>query len=246
MSDCQQQGLRRRFHVPPTRFNMLITSPYTQANGKYSKFDLDMRRKAEILKHQGPQKTTQASKLTRKERYAQVIRGYNPEQKAIRANRFSAEQLAYCDSSMNRVSSSASGVPGKSILLYLDKTVPLYKYAIPEPNYAFTPNEDILPYRLFIDDNVTVSSEETSIGALEILNTIPNNSSIFKFNISISNGDTEFIIKYSDTSIYGPRPLTIGNNIFDVELMTSSNYFYEIFFKGTTTLAGFSVTLIEQ
>jgi len=51
---CNLRKLRMQFNVPPTRLRIL--SPYS--NG-FTKHEIDMRRKAEILKHQGPQKSTQ-------------------------------------------------------------------------------------------------------------------------------------------------------------------------------------------
>ena len=136
---CEQQRLRRLrmlFNVPLPRYNPI--SPYKGTS--FSKFDLDMRRKAEILKHTGPQKSTQVNKLTKAQQYAQLVSGNSPTQKLLDPHTGQLKQIqqSFCDSSLNFTLTSSSDVPGPIVSLYLDKNIPLYNYAA--PNSAFNEN----------------------------------------------------------------------------------------------------------
>jgi hypothetical protein len=110
---CSQRKERLNFTTPPVRFE--LTSPYLRYP-QYKQNDFDMRRKAEILKYSGPQSTIKLNKLTKAERFSQVVRGYSPVQKSIRNNNNNNNnnnnQNNFCDSSMNRVLTTSSDVPG--------------------------------------------------------------------------------------------------------------------------------------
>jgi hypothetical protein len=73
---------RRRaqlYNIPPSRYDNLANSPYTKINPAtgmfFTKFDVDMRRKAEILKYSNVTSTTKTNNLTRAQRWAQLVRG---------------------------------------------------------------------------------------------------------------------------------------------------------------------------
>ena len=93
-----------------------------------------MRRKAEILKYSGKNESTKSNgTMTKAQKFTQLVNGKGPQQKLVdpvtRSFRESEEQI-FCDSSLNRVYSGASGVPGPSIPLYLDESIPLYNYVV--------------------------------------------------------------------------------------------------------------------
>jgi len=242
---CNLRKLRMQFNVPPTRLRIL--SPYS--NG-FTKHEIDMRRKAEILKHQGPQKSTQMNTLTKKQKFAQVIRGYNPEQKTVRSSNFTEGQLAFCNSKENKVLSTSSDVPGPAIPLFLDKSVPLYNYTVGNRTYAIIPDEK-QTWRFFVNEENENSIQtiipfvQKNIGTLEI---IEPSSSLIKYKLVISYSSTTTTTTTTTTNTvnnaqlqiyYGGSeimyPTTFEYNIDDeniiidnIVLYTNSGYFYEL------------------
>jgi len=103
----------------------------------YTKFDIDMRRKAEILKHKGNK-----NKLSKKQQYSKIINGQGPLGKKVWANQNDLVTnpnvnnvgtrigntivLSGC-ANIIKTPASNSDVPG-DILLYYDKSVPLIGY----------------------------------------------------------------------------------------------------------------------
>jgi hypothetical protein len=230
---CQQRKLHMLFHVPDSRFNLV--SPYTNAN--LTKFDLDMRRKAEVLKHTGPQKSNQVNKLTKAQLFAQVIRGYSPTQKLM-SKHYSQSQMDFCDSSMNLVLTSSSDVPGPIRSLYLDQNIPLYNYATPNKTFSENVFEDDLGFRFFVNTSSTLFAPGVSqnIGALEILDKIPNEITTFKITIRYDkpyDKDPTLIVTYGgspmlmqskmDYNKQTPNLLIISN----IAIYTTAGYFLE-------------------
>ena len=104
---CKQRRRQLLFTIPPPRNT--IQSPYPQ----YTQQQLDMRRKAEILKYAGNKQNTKTNSLTRSERYAHAMRNRNRVDLTTTVNNVSCP-----DDAIIYTSSSASGVPGPSIPLY--------------------------------------------------------------------------------------------------------------------------------
>ena len=69
-SICQQRSKQLMYNRPPPRNE--IVSPY---NGIYTKEQLDMRRKAEILKYNNNASSSKTNNLTKGQRWAQLVRG---------------------------------------------------------------------------------------------------------------------------------------------------------------------------
>ena len=69
-SVCQQRSKQLLFNTPQPRYNPI--SPY---NGIYTKFQLDMRRKAEVLKYSNNASSTKTNNLTKAEKWAQISKG---------------------------------------------------------------------------------------------------------------------------------------------------------------------------
>ena len=103
----------------PTRRTILGEDNNPYLSGQYTSFDLNMRRKAEILKYAGNKQSTKQNSFTKKELYKNAMMG---------SRRASSRVLDCPDAGIIRTKSGASGVPGPSIDLYLDKDVPLYNY----------------------------------------------------------------------------------------------------------------------
>ena len=119
---CAQRKKNMLFTVPPPRNTILDKSPYPT----YTSSQLNMRRKAEILKYSGTVQNTKTNNLTKKQLYSQIMRGRN----GVRTTPNNTENDNQCATdTIIYTSSSASGVPGPSIDLYLDNSIPLYNYA---------------------------------------------------------------------------------------------------------------------
>lgn len=69
---CQQRRKNMLYNTPPVRFTPL--NPYGQTPS-FSKFQLDMRRKAEILQYSASASSTKTNNLTQKQKWAQIISG---------------------------------------------------------------------------------------------------------------------------------------------------------------------------
>jgi hypothetical protein len=123
-SYCALRKLRMTNPTPPTRFTPI--SPYTNENRKFTKEELDMRRKVEILKYANTKASNKINRPTRSETFSGIVRR---NQGNRRVN----------DCSNTPQLSSNSDVPGKPIYLRLDKNVPLYNYRFNEIVYAESP-----------------------------------------------------------------------------------------------------------
>jgi hypothetical protein len=120
MTTCNDVKQRRQlalFNKPIARLSLI--SPYPI----YTQSQLDMRRKAEILKYNNNAQSTKTNNLTKKQQWSMLVNGstQNPSQYDIINKNVKCEK----DKPM---SSSASGVPGKPIMLQYDETIPLYNY----------------------------------------------------------------------------------------------------------------------
>jgi hypothetical protein len=107
--------LERSKTVNATRVN-LQNSPYdlSFANPPFTQSQLDMRRKAEILKYNSTQKNTQTNAPTKKEVFSQIMRG--------------SYKQCNVDTRSTLVSTTASNIPGRPMYLFEDTNVPLYNY----------------------------------------------------------------------------------------------------------------------
>jgi len=239
---CNQRRLRMNFSQPQSRTELV--SPYELS---YTKEQLDMRRKAEILQYSGPQTSIKLNKLTKAERFAQVVRGYSPAQKSTRLRNTQTDTV-YCESSMNLVPTTSSDVPGPPMFLYLDKTVPLYLYKPPNKTFNENNDENTNPFLFHANspiNTVTFTAIETPpynrIGVLEIVNnlyfvntfqiTIPYTSDtpttmdavlqVYYDNIPVTLSEYQYYIDTTSSTI------TVEN----IELYTVKGYFLEIYLQ---------------
>ena len=72
---CQQRSKQLLFNNPLPRYTPI--SPY---NGEFTKFQLDMRRKAEVLKYNNNASSTKTNNLTKAEKWSQIARGNSNSQ----------------------------------------------------------------------------------------------------------------------------------------------------------------------
>jgi len=146
-----QKSRFQLLNIPPQRYNNLANNPYTLnypgTSRKFTKQDLDMRRKVEVLKYSANNSNTQTNRFTKAEIYAQVISG--KYQQRTYSNSYITEntinnQLTTCPTIYTPT--SACGVPGPVMYLYEDTNVPIYNYTTNiDSNYGIL-TQGINPY----------------------------------------------------------------------------------------------------
>lgn len=172
---CNLRKRQQLFAMPSFRATPI--SPY---NGTITQTQLDMRRKAEILKYAGNRMNTKTNSLTKQQRYNQVISGKYQSRPYITTYTDTVtyvydKQLdmeipiithtpVYSNpdpdcplDDMIPVPTSSSDVPGPIIQLYNDSSIPLYNYSSTMNNnvYAFT---DVIETNMF---KVNYAAENT-------------------------------------------------------------------------------------
>jgi hypothetical protein len=215
-SFCQQRLLTQLYNIPPNRIT--ITNPYT--SGRFTKMQLDMRRKVEILKYSANKSSTQTNNLTKKEQFALLVRGGLSRTTAvIQSNAVSCN----IDDEIPTPTSSCD-VPGPVTYLTYDKTVPLYNYS----NFNTRPYSDIAqsngePWQFVVLSNVLIYDNQQSIIDYLIINNtiskqsfnytasipfsitatgnIPPNSSGFNGNLTIALDDATLEIYFNPNNL---------------------------------------------
>jgi hypothetical protein len=172
--------IKQRFqlkNIPPQRYNNLDSNPYIPSGGSYTQHQLDMRRKAEILKYSASKSNTKTNNLTKSELWAQLVNGNGkqPSQSFIQKNIISQTAnsitIQTCPSgTIIQTPTYACGVPGPITNLYLDPVIPIYNYATRQDPYALINKEQtIIP---FVYDNGISQLDKQ----LSVINYIPQNT----------------------------------------------------------------------
>jgi hypothetical protein len=147
VSFCQQRSLAQINNRPENRFNPI--NPYTTTS--FTKFQLDMRRKVETLKYSANKSSTQTNNMSKKEKFALLVRGGMSRAQAV-------IQSNIIDCSGDRLiptPTTASGVPGPVMYLYEDETVPLYNYSdFNSRSYSSGDSADTPPWQFVSNPNV--------------------------------------------------------------------------------------------
>jgi len=133
ISLCNQRKQQQLLNIPPPRIETV--SPYLNSN--ITKFQLDMRRKAEVLLYN--QGNTKTNPLTKNQQWAQVVNGKAPpvSKSFLDPNNKSSHQvLKNWNNKINILTpSSASNVPHDYINnineLFYDPSVVLYNFINP-------------------------------------------------------------------------------------------------------------------
>lgn len=110
-------------NIPLTRITPI--SPYTS----FTRSQLDMRRKIEILKHQNNASNTKTNNFTKKQQWSMLVNGItkNFSQSKVTENLENNNSECPLDDLIPTLS-TASDIPGKPFLLQYDPTIPLYNY----------------------------------------------------------------------------------------------------------------------
>lgn len=106
-------------NVPLTRITLL--SPYPL----YTRNQLDMRRKIEILKYTNNSSGSKTNNFTKKEMWSRLSNQYSTQKKTTaQINNDEVEKL--CD--LKPTLTTSCDVPGPPMILQYDPTIPLYNY----------------------------------------------------------------------------------------------------------------------
>ncbi len=126
----QNKQLQQQNTPPPLRFNLY--NPYI--GSAYTNYDLDMRRKTEILKYSSNISNSQTNNLTKKQLWALISKGSYKQLSQDQLNRammINNKVGVLKDCSLNSIihtPTSSCDVPGPIITLYNDDSIPLYNY----------------------------------------------------------------------------------------------------------------------
>jgi hypothetical protein len=176
------------YNVPLIRFNLI--SPYPQ----FTKKQLDMRRKVEILKYSNSSSNTKTNNLTKNQTFAQLVNGgiKTISQYGIKTSK-SVLQTEINDQLPTLTSSC--DVPGPVMVLQLDPSVPLYNYvtdinrSYPYQNLPSTTiyNQYTTNFTSFIETNaVTLPSDitksvQTRFSPIGVI-IVKENNNVSRFN----------------------------------------------------------------
>jgi hypothetical protein len=196
---CLQRARRQLYNIPFPRFTLI--SPYINS---YTIDDLNMRRKAEILKYSNNASSTKTNNLTKKQVYSQIVSTTN-----IASTNNNTKCVVDTCGNFIYTPTSSCDVPGKIQYLYCDETVPLYNYGnvLQNRSYAYQmPNNDVLWY-IYTTNNIYCkatspaivyntdgyiqsilfpTTEENTLFSIYILNNIDKNKYTFTIQTPIS------------------------------------------------------------
>jgi len=196
---------------------------------------LDMRRKAEVLKYSANKSSTQTNSLTKKQQFALLIKGgiASPSQAVMKSNSVTcaADELILTPT-------SSSDVPGPVMYLYNDETVPLYNYSefntrtyaefVPtnQGNWQFIVQSDVLLnnngtsniYYLIINNKINQPLYTYNIVtpvAITVAGSIPRNyahpSTWTSGNITIYVNTVKLEVRYNDAVVKEVEPVTLSD-----------------------------------
>jgi hypothetical protein len=124
---CFNRAHRLLNNVPSSRFELI--SPYPT----YTQQQLNMRRKAEILKYNH---SSQSNRITRSEQWAQYARGTSSTSRFVNRVDPASNVLPCGSDDMIPTPSSSCNVPGPITFFVRDVTIPLYLYQSNNRNYG--------------------------------------------------------------------------------------------------------------
>lgn len=179
---CIQKNRRALLNVPPTRFTPI--SPYPQ----YTKFQLDMRRKAEILKYKNNTSNTKTNNFTKAQKFSQIVNGVSYQQFSNQTLQDISNGLISCNINKSiPTPTSSCDVPGPVILLYEDPSIPLYNYATNTRSYGIINSiENALWTTYTNNDLYFFQNILTELFTLYIHNNINNNYYTFTIELPVS------------------------------------------------------------
>lgn len=148
LTSYNQNKFYRLNNIPPVRLE-LQASPYSLG---FTKPQLDMRRKVEILKYSSNTQSSQTNNPTRKQKYAQIMSG---QVKILSPSQIAQFDAGLCpnDDTLPSLTSSCD-VPGPIMTLQLDNSVPLYNFVSKKDAYSMLPSENAPIVEYLYQNNV--------------------------------------------------------------------------------------------
>jgi len=179
-SVCIQTNRRALLNVPPPRFTPI--SPYPQ----YSQFQLDMRRKGEILKYKANATNTKTNNFTKAQLYSMLVNGTSGTQYTQEQLLDISNGIFQCDGIVMTPTSS-SDVPGPVMNLFLDPSIPLYNYAFNNRNYGIINSVDDSLWTTYTSNDILfLQNVLTELFTLYIHNNITRNYYTYSFQTSVA------------------------------------------------------------
>jgi hypothetical protein len=187
MSDpsfCEQRKLNQMLNTPLTRYESITAPLNPYINSTYTKYDFDMRRKAEILKYNSNKSSTQTNNLTKKQQFSQIIKGNVvkiPQSQQLSAG------LVCSNTTKIYTPTSSSNVPGPVIYLYEDPNVNLYNYTSGgSQGYSLNIKDDLRRWITTIPADLQFeNNRSTALFYLQITKNIDQKSYMFDMNIPV-------------------------------------------------------------
>lgn len=214
---CLAIQSQRRNRVPMVRFNPI--SPYSNnATGLSTNITIDqlnMRRKAEILKYESNRMPNQTNNLTKKQKWSRLVT--QPNRVTTQPDPNNPDN---CPTNVP-ISTTASGVPGPPMLLYEDPNIPLYNFIVTR-SYAYNvPNENAY-WEITVNTNVGLySGVADSVFLLNILPSI--NRPQYTYGMRIPIGlHAEGI----HTGTFPWLSVSNANTLVDINIKTASLIVY--------------------
>jgi len=242
-SDCSanyrvylQRQKMQLLNIPPTRFTPI--SPYPT----YTRFQLDMRRKTEILKYSAAKTNTKTNNFTKSEKWAQLVSG-NFQRRTYSQQEItnSTNNLVDCSSNETLLTpTSSSGVPGPIMYLYNDPSVPLYNYVV-NRSYSILDDNNRQPWNINPYNDISCENgEQTLVSLLGIRQYIESDYTIFNLTTSVGIYVVGTVDTAGKTSVLNISISNIGCAIYYNDKVVATP---TISVSGLTTLEALEVDL---
>lgn len=162
----QQRRQNALYYVPPMRLNMV--SPYPT----FTKMQIDMRRKVEILKYKN--QSSQTNNQTNAQKWSQLVSGNSPysiSQNAALTVSQTADLTCASDLLIPTLT-TACDVPGPPMYLTYDPNVPLYNYSINNLVSAISSVPDNSLWKIYTRNEITFL-QQTKLSFTPVVYPIP-------------------------------------------------------------------------
>lgn len=202
---CNSQGNRRLqllYNIAPPRYNTI--SPYP----KYTQDELNMRRKAEILKYKSNNQNSKSNGFTKAKNWSNIV-----------TTNKNALSVITCEQDRDMIPTPTyfSDIPGPVQYLVNNTKIPLYNFNLNTSAYGITPNNNNNElWQLITEDNIYFSNGiQTPLFRILILDKIDKSTYSFQYQTPIAfylTGDNQGIV--SSTA----PPYDCSLNITDINV----------------------------
>lgn len=174
---CRQYKRYKEESPPLPRYD--IVSPYVQisdtnTNLLFTKEQLDMRRKVEILRYQNNQMNSKTNNTTKTQNWS-FLTGQTSHTKVCRDNPYGETLTTQCD------------VPGPPMVLFYDPTVPLYNYISNRDKIVdYSSSLQVNIWDSYVFEDVEFPSKELEICFDILYNSTKTGITTYSFQIPLS------------------------------------------------------------